>query len=262
MDVAMATARKSFTLVELLVSIAIIGLLVALLLPAVQSAREAARKSSCKNNLHQIGLAIAQYQAAKRIFPTGCIEWRPPGGPSTLKQFAWSALILPYLERSNVSHKIDFHYPYDHPVNAKIAKTEIGIYICPSAVSDDRAGRTDYGGLFGQRISNNKPDDGVFVYNRSFGPSDVRDGLSNTMAVAEDVAGPDSEWINGRNVFVQSGGVNDPNAWIGDNEIRSQHTGGAFSLFLDGHVMFLPNMMDLPTLAAAITRASGDVFQP
>ncbi|MFP6674023.1 MAG: DUF1559 domain-containing protein [Pirellulaceae bacterium] len=258
----MASARKAFTLVELLVSIAIIGLLVALLLPAVQAARESARKSSCSNNLHQIGVAIANYQSLLRIFPTGCIEWRPPGGSPTLKQFAWSALILPYMEETNVSKKIDFHYPFDHPVNAKIAKTELEVYICPSAVDDDRAGRTDYGGLFGQRISNTKPDDGVFVYNRSFGPSDVRDGLSNTMAVAEDLAGPDSEWINGRNVFVQSGGVNDPKAWIGDNEIRSQHTGGAFSLFLDGHVLFLPNEMDLSALAAAITRAEGDVFQP
>ena len=84
--------------------------------------------------------------------------------------------------------------------------------------------------------------------------SDITDGLTGTIAVAEDVGGPDSEWINGRNVFVQSGGVNDPNAWIGDNEIRSDHRGGAMVLFAGGRATFMSESIDEPLLGQLITR--------
>ena len=79
------------------------------------------------------------------------------------------------------------------------------------------------------------------------------------MAVAEDVNGPHSEWINGANVFVQSGGVNDPSAWAGDNEIRSDHAGGAMALFVDGRVQFLSESIERVILGRLITRAGGEV---
>ena len=89
---------RGFTLIELLVVIAIISVLIALLLPAVQQAREAGRRTSCQNNLHQIGIALAAYHNAHNELPVGCTEWRSAANP-TARQLAWSARILPELEQ-------------------------------------------------------------------------------------------------------------------------------------------------------------------
>lgn len=253
--------KYAFTLVELLVVIAIIGLLVGLLLPAVQAAREAARKTSCKNNLRQIGIALHNYHDVKKSLPTGCIEWRGFGAPAHFRQFAWSAFLLPFLEQQNLHAKINFSVPFDAPENADAAATRLAVYECPTALERELVrGQTDYGGLFGERMLDRVPDDGVFLYDRRVQFRDIRDGLSQTLAVSEDVGGPDSEWINGRNVFVQSGGINDPQAWKGDNEIRSQHTGGAMLLFSDSHVDFISESIDVRVLGALITRNGGETI--
>lgn len=253
--------RYAFTLVELLVVIAVIGILVGLLLPAVQAAREAARKVSCKNNLRQLGIALHSYHDTHGSLPTGCIEWRGAGAPRHFRQFAWSAFLLPFLEQQNLHSRIDFSFPFDAPENELAAAQHISVYECPTAEKRDlKRAQIDYGGLFGERLRDRKPDDGVFLYDTRIDFSDIRDGLSMTIAISEDVGGPDSEWINGRNVFVQSGGINDPHAWIGDNEIRSQHAGGAMLLFADSHVDFVSESIDRDTLGALITRASGEVI--
>jgi hypothetical protein len=87
-----------------------------------------------------------------------------------------------------------------------------------------------------------------------------REGLAAEQVwdIAEDSRGRDAQWINGRNIFEQSGGVNDPKAWIGDNEIRSHHLGGAMSLYCCGRVAFLSNSIDRTALAALITRSAND----
>ena len=257
--------HRAFTIVELLVVIAIIGILVGLLLPAVQAAREAARQVTCQNNLRQIGLALQSYHQAHSTLPTGCIEWRDWRSPPTRRQFAWSALLLPFLEQGNVHAQIDFGLPFDHPDNQAAAGTELDVYLCPSAVTPEtpaqtnRRGRSDYGGLYGEMLVDRPNDDGVFLYERSIAFHEVRDGLSMTLAVSEDVGGPDSEWINGRNVFVQSGGVNDPKAWIGDNEIRADHRTGAYGVWLDAHTRFLSDSVDRKLLGAMITRAGSEI---
>src|SRR5262245_23131329 len=99
--------RPAFTLVELLVVMAIIGVLIALLLPAVQAARESARRSQCKNNLKQIGLALHNYESARRSFPPGFVSKSDvENGPGTGPGWGWASHILPYLEESSVH--IDF----------------------------------------------------------------------------------------------------------------------------------------------------------
>ncbi len=252
--------RPAFTLIELLVVISIIGILVGLLLPAVQAAREASRKVSCKNNLRQIGIALHAYHDVHRVLPTGCIEWRAWNSPPTHRQYAWSAFLLPFIEQQNLHAQIDFRVPFDAAVNAQAAATRVSVYECPTAPEREMIrAQTDYGGLFGERMVDRQPDDGVFLYDEPIRFRDILDGLSGTLVVSEDVGGPDSEWINGRNVFVQAGGINDPQAWIGDNEIRSLHTGGAMLLFGDGHALFMTESIDLQVLGALITRAGGEV---
>ena len=131
---------KAFTLVELLVVIAIIGVLVALLLPAVQAAREAARRSSCGNNLKQIGLALLNYEDANKSLPVGATGPSPKGGYGT----AWGVAILPYLEQGNIYEKFD-HIGINSPHtgliyngtnvdNGKLlAGQMIPAFICPSS---------------------------------------------------------------------------------------------------------------------------------
>jgi prepilin-type N-terminal cleavage/methylation domain-containing protein/prepilin-type processing-associated H-X9-DG protein len=253
--------RPGMTLVELLVVSAVIGMLASLLLPAVQAVREAARQASCKNNLHQIGIALHAYHDLHRTLPTGCIEWRGWSSPPTRRQFAWSALILPQLEQGNLHSQIDFGLPFDAPENAAAAAKRVSVYECPTALERDlERGRTDYGGLYGQRITDRDPSDGLFLYERSIAFRQISDGLTNTLAIGEDVGGPNSEWINGRNVFVQAHGINDPAAWIGDNEIRSKHAGGAMVLFADGRTTLLSESLDKQVLGKLITRAKGEVI--
>jgi prepilin-type N-terminal cleavage/methylation domain-containing protein/prepilin-type processing-associated H-X9-DG protein len=256
-----ATLRRGFTLIELLVVIAIIGILIGLLLPAVQAVRETARKISCQNNLKQVGIALHSYHNMHASLPTGCIEWRSWRSPPSYRQYAWSALLLPFLEQQPLYDEIDFALPFDASENAEAAAARVTTYECPTAPYRElKRGQTDYGGLFGERLVNNDPETGVFLYERPVPFKAISDGLSSTLAVAEDVGGPDSEWINGRNVFVQAGPINDVNAWIGDNEIRSLHGSGAMVLYVDGHTQFLTESIDTLVLGALITRERGEII--
>ncbi len=247
--------RRGFTMVELLVVIAIIGILIGLLLPAVQAAREAARQANCRNHQHQIGLALHNYHSMHRSLPIGCLEWRNFRAPQTRKNFAWSAFLLPFLEQQSLYDAIDFNYAYDHPNNVEAAATVVETYMCPTEVPEGGPrGEISYGGLFGERIVDSRPDDGMFLYDRKLAFRDCFDGLSNTMATGEDMIGPDSEWINGGNVFVQSHPINDSSVWVGDNEIRSLHPAGAMVLFMDGSVHMLNQSMDAVLVGQLITR--------
>ncbi len=139
---------RGFTLVELLVVIAIIGILIALLLPAVQAAREAARRSQCTNNMKQLGLALHNYADACQRFPSGCLMVINNGGgdyPTTIRP--WSVAILPYLEQSGIGNRYNLGVPADSTItfwhwpstttavatNAALGSTVISTYVCPSA---------------------------------------------------------------------------------------------------------------------------------
>jgi prepilin-type N-terminal cleavage/methylation domain-containing protein len=136
--------RRGFTLIELLVVIAIIAVLIALLLPAVQSAREAARRIQCVNNIKQMGLALYNYESAVGCFPSGVISkiaetnWTLPAGnctafPTDLGP-GWSlfALSFPYYEQQNLSNGINFSLLIPDPANMTARETTIGMLICPS----------------------------------------------------------------------------------------------------------------------------------
>ena len=181
--------RRGFTLVELLVVIAVIAVLVALLLPAVQQAREAARRAQCKNNLKQIGLALHNYLDAHTAFPPAiCI------GPSKFGEWSAQARILPYLDQANLQNLINFQAPY--ALQPAVPQVRVSIFLCPSEINDrasDRDGLKQYpinyacneGTWLVFDPSGAQQSSGAFLPNSRIGPQNFTDGMSNTLAFAE-----------------------------------------------------------------------------
>ena len=126
--------RQAFTLIELLVVIAIIGILLSLLLPAVQKIREAAARLQCQNNLKQMGLALHNYHDSNQGLPPGYVAWNSyaDGATDTTPGWAWSALILPYLEQEPLYNSIRFNLPVEHGQNAPAVQAFVKVYLCPS----------------------------------------------------------------------------------------------------------------------------------
>jgi prepilin-type N-terminal cleavage/methylation domain-containing protein/prepilin-type processing-associated H-X9-DG protein len=210
-----AHARTAFTLVELLVVIAVIGILVGLLLPAVQSAREAARRMQCQNNLKQIGLAIMNYESANRRLPMG---WNGMHDPMQGTTYRWSflAAILPYLEQGNLHDDLNLSrtlYPPGggqppRPEHVPMISTIISTYLCPSDHGNPVTGPsgvmdsapTNYSSCFGSGMNNvQDPSDvghfdqaanGMFSSGAWRRLADCLDGLSNTALVSESLLGP------------------------------------------------------------------------
>jgi prepilin-type N-terminal cleavage/methylation domain-containing protein len=265
-----AAARRGFTLVELLVVATIIGALVSLLLPAVQAARESARRSHCQNNLRQIGIALHAFHNAHRAFPVGCVEKRTFQRPAA-RQLAWSAALLPQLEQQPLWRTIDFGLSYDHARNAVAGLTSLPVYLCPSAArlaagregdevadpgADYRAAAIDYGGVYGA-AQLSPSSNGVMLFDRAVSFDEITDGVSHTLIVAEDSGrgrGMDGEWINGENIFDLGGQVNLQQ----HDDLWSDHPGAAMALRCDGSVTLLFETMDMQLLRAACTRAHDD----
>ncbi len=180
--------RPAFTLVELLVVIAIIGMLVALLLPAVQAAREAARRMSCSNNLKQIGLSLHNYHGVYNKFPVARNPW--PLVHSSL------ARLLPYCEQENVQNLVDFTTPLSSPQNVAASQLAIEFLLCPSDGATGRIpGLPDAGTNY---VANNgtgtvgygliASGDGVFLQVNT-GFRDLVDGSSHTAMYSESILG-------------------------------------------------------------------------
>ena len=190
--------RNGFTLIELLVVIAIIGVLIALLLPAVQSAREAARRSQCLNNMKQLGLALHNYESANGSFPPGAV--RAYGGPDDINSWNnWGvhAMLLPFVEQGPLHSSINFNiaalYPSRFPytwANTTSYNTRIATMLCPS---DGEAGRVrinNYHGSLGASTNGLSTETtGLFSNLVAYGFRDVIDGTSNTVAFSEALVG-------------------------------------------------------------------------
>ncbi len=205
----------AFTLIEVLVVLGIIGLLAALLLPAVQQAREAARRAKCGNNLRQIGLALHAYESLHGVFPalyeTGYVIGRSPGPVGyelyLARQYSIFTHLLPGLDQASLFHAINFQVGLEDPylssglpysrgfaANATAMAVGLDVFLCPTDGSprEDRTGGTNYRANQGTERSIN-PDDtpscGPFTPARYLSPSGVTDGLSNTVAFGEKLRG-------------------------------------------------------------------------
>ncbi len=204
---------SGFTLIELLVVIAIIGILMGLLMPAVQSVREAARRTQCKNNLRQLGIAVASFESAFGVYPAS--GWTKAGpGNSAGKYVGWRPLVFPFMELSNVEAEYDFSLNWWEGKNLDTATVEVPMLLCPSvgSVFTDTSivakpprpslsivkalGRSDYEAIMGVKpasinpflpspIYNNENRFSVMHRDSRVRHADIRDGLSTTAMIVE-----------------------------------------------------------------------------
>jgi len=196
--------RGAFTLIELLVVIAIIAVLVMLLLPAVNSAREAARRMSCSNNMRQFAIALNNYHSAINKLPTGTLPI-PDTNPVKYYGISVHAQLLPYCEEQSLSDLVNFRAPWDDPQNAAALQSDVGFFECPSDLDmlpRDLGGRTNYYANSGcvpvftpptkDPADPNKDmpaPNGLFYRASRLKFSNVKDGLSHTAAFSERIKG-------------------------------------------------------------------------
>lgn len=196
--------RTAFTLVELLVVVAIIGILIGMLLPAVQQVREAARRVSCLNNMAQLGIALHNYEFGHEHLPPGVIN---PTGPILSQPIgqhvSFLVELLPYIEQSGIANRFDKSLGTYAPANAPAREQIISLYECPSdyfMAYDGTAGLTNYAGCHHSTeapidIDNN----GLLFLNSEISFGDIHDGSSNTILIGELVADESNSlgWASG-----------------------------------------------------------------
>lgn len=295
MNTKTSVARTGFTLVELLVVIAIIGILVGLLLPAVQAAREAARRMQCSNNIRQLGIAMHNYESAYKRLPSGWVDSGPEGEPG----WGWSAGLLAFMEGSNIHHNIDFRLPIEDAHHDLVRTTVVSTFLCPSdtglnifeiaegdghhhhrgsadeSIDEDgeklfRIAKSNYVAMFGTFELEDAPyhGNGMFFGNSRIKFRDVTDGLSNTIMIGERSSHLGQSIWHGNipeaaEPHARILGVSDhaPNSTHGHFEdFRSYHTGGVNFMRADSSVNFLSENTDADVYRAMSTRAGGEVF--
>ncbi len=274
------TPRVGFTLIELLVVIAIIAILIALLLPAVQQAREAARRSTCKNNLKQIGVALHNYHNSHQTFPPGFVSGA--AAPATANGWGWAAHLLPYLDQGPLYNQINFRRPIFDPVNSAALRTALPVFLCPTDIANpnpfnmtDATGTvlgqvtpSSYAATVGDDSSevSDVKCNGAFFRNSSVRMRDFTDGSTQTTLVGDRAWGmTQGSWIGAPNGAIVKAGSLNPwnlttapaeaislvhNNWIniltdsdgGLDDFSSLHVGGVQLLFGDGSVRFIASI--------------------
>jgi len=288
--------RVGFTLIELLVVIAIIAVLIALLLPAVQQARDAARRTQNRNNLKQIGIALHNYHEAHNVFPPGWIG--VTAGQQHVEGesgFGWATFLLPNLEQEPLYKRLDFSQPLMAPANGVARNTYLPAFRNPSDSADnlweitseaDGSALTmlptaNYIGNFGtteleecEGLAAGTPcaGNGMFFLNSAVRIRDVTDGTSNTFHVGERRTRTDvdpewhSTWVGvapeGEEAFARILGVADhrPNSPAGHlDDFSGPSPGGVFFLFVDGRVRFVTENINLGVYQSLATRNGGEL---
>ncbi|MFO1020945.1 MAG: DUF1559 domain-containing protein [Planctomycetales bacterium] len=285
-----SSTRRAFTLIELLVVIAIIGVLISLLLPAVQQAREAARRTQCCNNLHQLALAMHNYHDVNKCLPYGI----------NANLYSPFVATLPQLDQSNRFMKYNFNQPYSHPDNTAVINQEVPVFTCPTmfvprAVPDLPCNEPGAIGSYGvSGGSTARSEDGPFAPEGTWTPNasgrsnfaKITDGLANTIMMGEfNYSHKDYLWTGGPggSCPAKAGqirwgsarwGGGYPGLAIGgmggvyngqsgnittDRETwHSDHTGGGHFALCDGSTRFISQSVDGNLLRALATRSGGE----
>ena len=291
------SAHSGFTLIELLVVIAIIAVLIALLLPAVQSAREAARRAQCCNNVMQLGIALQGYESSHEVLPPGVVN---PTGP-ILDQpkgyhFGWIVQILPYLEQRNTYNHFNFKMGVYETENFTTRTTLIRSLVCPSDSSANPGpsgvAMTSYVGSHNDVESPiSATNKGVLFLNSAVRFEDITDGSSQTIFLGEKLnTTPDEGWASGTRASLRNSGsgINltpslSPGIGSGGDDdgdgsgasatatsaadalshvggYSSRHPGGANYAFGDGSVRFLKNSINRRIFRWLANRADGEMI--
>jgi prepilin-type N-terminal cleavage/methylation domain-containing protein/prepilin-type processing-associated H-X9-DG protein len=294
----MKTRRQAFTLIELLVVIAIIGVLVALLIPAVQKVREAASRMRCKNNLKQIGIALHGYHDRMGTLPPGYASQVAPAGVTERGPgWGWASFLLNDIEQGNLLQSINYDRKIQDPVNASARMTVLAIFLCPSerqrgtfTVFDANGAPLcdvaygNYVGINGNGgvTDNAGTNDGAFLRNKWYKLADIGDGLSNTLFVGERCSSMsyttwtgavpggmvpslrDPTAVEGAAALVLSHAgphlPNNPDVTDAD-ATASYHASGVNFLFGDGSVHTINNTVSMAIYDALATRNGGEAVQ-
>lgn len=289
--------QSGFTLIELLVVIAIIAILIALLLPAVQQAREAARRTQCKNNLKQLGLAMHNYHDVSNRLPIAHMASTKYG--YDISGYSWMIRIMPFIDQVPFYNQWDENLAYNVGNNEDLMENRITMFNCPSdTLANHYRSIPQYNYTVNVGSTNNYKENGINGANYLAGPftfsnstvgiasrfRDITDGLSNTMMMGEIRQGVSGTDLRGLTIWglacCMSGNV-PPNSPVGDRVItcsnttdlpcssattgnqarlalRSRHTGGGHALLCDGSVKFVSNNVDTVLFRALSTMAGGE----
>ncbi|WP_373653482.1 DUF1559 domain-containing protein [Schlesneria sp. DSM 10557] len=243
------TGRQVFAALGMVLSL---GLVIALLLPAVPHAGEAARRTECRNRLKKIGLAFRDFEEAKSTFP-GSRNGDPP--------HSWRTAILPYLDQSELYEKYDFTTDWDSTANEPVARTPVRFYQCPARehLHVDKLTRDEQGRYY----SHYAMIDGPGTVGPGVRSGEIADGTSSTMLVVE-ACGLNIVWTEPRdvNVDTQPEGINlpSPTPGLSPGWASSHHRGGVQVLLADGSVRFVSEKIDPQTLKAMTTISGNDAL--
>jgi prepilin-type N-terminal cleavage/methylation domain-containing protein/prepilin-type processing-associated H-X9-DG protein len=286
----MKSSRNAFTLVELLVVIAIIGILVALLLPAVQAAREAARRSQCLNNMRQLSIAMHNHHDTYKRLPPGGLGVANTG-EGAVPRLAWSAFVLPFMEQQNLQDLVDLKHSWSwvdsKTNNLVVNEMQVPVFHCPSGITTKQPntnhftlhyygnmgpkGQNPQTGVNYETIPSNQGDmslQGVLGANTKTRFADIIDGTSNTILLGE-LSWNDAPcyrpWLRGyennavvgsKNVFNAINGVADK---FNDVAFGSEHPGGANFAMCDASVRFINEDIDIGAYRGLSSRNGEEV---
>jgi prepilin-type N-terminal cleavage/methylation domain-containing protein/prepilin-type processing-associated H-X9-DG protein len=288
--------RPGFTIIELLTVVVIIAVLIALLLPAIQAAREIARRTQCYNNLLQLGIAMGNYVSTHEVLPPGVVnDTGPIQNVPVGYHFGWAVQILPFLEQKTLYRQFDFRRGLYEGRNVTVQGGRMSNFLCPS---DPWSGSTNYMGchhdLEAPIDANNH---GVLFLNSHIGYGDITDGPAYTFLLGEARGGTSLSWASGTRATLRNTGspINAPDPTVGSrrtglyggfasssveesqDELKalikagvvpisfvggfgSHHSFGANFLFCDGSVRFLKQSINLRVYRRLGNRADGELI--